>query len=162
MEQLDVKAALQRISSEVSRRAAAANALSAALGLEKQNIFYEYVKGNLPDRGVVGDDGDFFFHGLGCSVRVSASEAPTELEFGPGGDPCALDPGSLCHLLGISVDDGQAVLSELSGLDAIRLAAPDLAQMIQSGANLTWASQEQEIDAMVADRYVWADNENSK
>lgn len=148
---MNVDAIARRLNSLVEARRQAARKLAVGLGMAPEELFYAYIRGQLPDqRGVVGDL-RYYFHGLGCSVK-DADGIGVELEFGPHGRYDAFDKYTVCHDLGFHVDQCDSVIGALEKQGVIKLVDPQLLNRAKAKTGLE--SEVDQIDASVADRYV--------
>ena len=155
MVDLDKNEINARLSNLVKLKERAALRIAHHMKLDPREIFYEYMRGNLPNSGVLKDDTSFFFHGLGCSVKNDSEHWKVELEFGPQGAFQAFDKYTLCNHLGFSVDECDDAISDLIKCGFIRLVDEELFKLINEQPDYTaWISEKQEIDATVADRYI--------
>lgn len=127
--------------------------------VSKKSIFYDYMKGRLPDKGSFDDGTIFMFHGLGCSIKNETEGWKTEIEFGPGGAYYAFDKYTLCHQLGFPLNKCDDVISILEKSSLIRLADEKLYSLTgEARPGHEFTSENEEIDASVADRYVFLEN----
>ncbi len=145
----DNAAIRQKLLDIVKVKGVAISRLANHLGVEAKNIFYEYMKGNLPEKGVADDGTKFFFHGLGCSIKDLKGAWEVEIEFGPHGTYTAFDKYTLCHQLGAAISDCDKFISGLKQAGLIK-ACDDC-----GADDLT--DDEKEIDAAVADRLIFID-----
>ncbi len=129
--------------------------LSRNVGFSAEEIFYRFMKSELPERGSFEDGTVYFYHGMGCSIKNELEGWETELEFGPRGQYHAFDKYTLCHELGFTVGECESVISELESDGIILLADAEFFELTKrQPRNIRWESEEDDIDACVADRYV--------
>ncbi len=122
---------------------------------DKEKLFYHFMKGDLPETGVIDNKTYFFFHGLGCSIKNEKENYKVDLEFGPKGNTLAFDKGTICHLLNEKIDICDEFISCLIDKKIIKLIDEKLYKLVKNYPKYKdWTSIEEEIDASVADRYM--------
>jgi hypothetical protein len=152
---LDKDQVIQKIRSTNKEKEKAVSRLAKHFGIDGNKVFYEYMKGNLPDTGQCDDQTIFFFHGLGCSLNNNIENWSIDIEFGPKGEYAAYDKYTLCKILDFSIDECESLISVLMNDGVIRLADKGLFEKLNlSNVENSWSSVEEEIDVSVADRVV--------
>jgi len=131
----------------------AVDILTRGLNIESTEIFYKYIKGELPESGILLDGNSFFFHGLGCSVNIKALKKSVDLEFGPNGQVLAFDKGTICHILG-QMSKCDVLIKNLEEENIIALADQRLYEILCSGNREQVQNEYEDIDLSVADRYI--------
>lgn len=128
---------------------------------DEKDLFYFYIKGQFPDTGKISDKIYFFFHGLGCTVKNEEENWIIDLEFGPMGNVLAFDKGTICYLLNEKLDVCENLIDYLMGKKIIELINKELYEQMRICPKYNnWVSEEEEIDASVADRYMVIENFN--
>ncbi len=62
------------------------NQLAKTLGIDTQDLFYQWISGKLPQHGFLsGRQWKYFFHGFECDFRHILDGRLIRIEFGPGG-----------------------------------------------------------------------------
>jgi hypothetical protein len=133
----------------VKLKGVAISRVSSHLNVSVEDIFYEYMKGAVPESGVTEDGTRFFFHGLGCSVKNPNEGLDVEIEFGPMGNYAAFDRYTLCHLFGRTVSECDEFISKLESEGLIEFAG----QEVSGDSGL--CAERNEIDSLVSDRIVF-------
>ena len=122
----------------------------------EDDLFYLFQKGKFPQKGKIKEDVFFFFHGLGCTVKNEEEGWSSSLEFGPKGKTLSFDKGTLCYILSVHMDKCDEFIESLLQQNIIKIADKELYDFIQKNPNFReWSSEEEEIDAIVADRFVY-------
>ena len=126
----------------------------------ESELYYKYQKGEFPYKGQITNNIFFFFHGLGCSVKNDKENWSISLEFGPKGNAHAFDAGTILYLCDEAYDGNDIkpyrLIEYLVQNNVIQLADKELYDFIQKNPNFReWSSEEEEIDATVADRFIY-------
>lgn len=130
-----------------------ANELAGYLELRTEELFYEYMKGNLSEQGLVGSGVEYHFHGLGCTIKTGSDSV--ELEFGPNGKVDAFDKYTLCHDLGFEIDEADNLIGLLLHKKIVEMVDEKLYRLVNKIKVLDDGySVEKQIDSTVADRYI--------
>ncbi|MCP4287960.1 MAG: hypothetical protein GY792_26575 [Gammaproteobacteria bacterium] len=144
---------LQEITNQKQK---ASMVLAKLFNCEPEEIFYKFVSNELPESGKSDDGLRYFFHGYGCTVTNEIEGWKIDLEFGPNGETCAFDKFTICHLLQAKSANCQLLIDTLMENGAVKLVDESLFSIVKVGGNnQVWKSREQEIDACVADRYMF-------
>ncbi|MEE4259530.1 MAG: hypothetical protein V2I62_07220 [Bacteroidales bacterium] len=130
--------------------------VSKSLQIPAENIFYEYMKGNIDESGELEDGCVYFFHGYGCTIKNDIENWKVDLEFGPCGQFYAFDKYTICHEAGFPVDSCDNVIDLLLDNDLIKMAGHNSSQISEnnSSKHSELSSENERIDVAVADRYV--------
>lgn len=127
--------------------------LAETLGLDSNVLFYEYMRGNIPETGIIKNNKSFHFHGLGCSVVDRTIDSIVDLEFGPKGQALAFDKGTICYILDITLECDE-LINILQRNNIITLADRELYEIWLSNQEQIFENEYDEIDISVADRYI--------
>ena len=138
----------------------ASKLLSKYFHCNQDELYYFYQKGKWSQIGQINKDVSYFFHGLECSIKNDKEQWSVTLEFGPKGKTHAFDAGTILYLCDEVYDENDIKPSNLIEYlvqnNVIQLADKKLYDFIQKNPNFReWSSDKEEIDATVADRYVF-------
>jgi len=133
----------------------ASKLLAKHFNCKESELFYLYQKNQLPQTGHLSKDIHYFFHGLECSMKNDKEGWNITLDFGPKGNTLAFDMGTLCYELSIDMRNCDHFIQILLQNNVIKLADEKLYNLLKDNPNFNdWHSEEEEIDAMVADRFI--------
>jgi len=128
--------------------------LAEGLNMQKEEIFYEYMKGNIAEKGNLNSEYIYFFHGYGCTVKNIIDKVSVDLEFGPFGNTLCFDKHTFCHELKV-IDECEEAFNKLIEIGFVALAEKYLSDMSEKDTRHNNRSKEKtEIDECVRDRYI--------
>jgi len=155
MDNLDFEKYKQILKNEIIYKIRAVELLADYFACNKDDLFYLFQKNKFPQKGKITDKILFFFHGLGCTVKNEEEGWNSTLEFGPKGETLAFDKGTICHILSVHMDYCDELIKLLIENNIIKFANKELYNLLKENPNYNdWNSEEEEIDAIVADRFV--------
>ena len=155
MQDLNFKKYKLLLNNEIIYKRKAIKLLIDFFSCRQNDLYYLFQQGEFPQKGKITDKILFFFHGLGCTVKNEEEGWSSTLEFGPNGKALAFDKGTLCYLLSVHMDACDDFIKKLQKENIIKLADEKLYSLLQENPNFNdWSSEEEEIDASVADKFV--------
>ncbi len=125
------------------------------LNTAREEIYYEYIRGNIPQHASSASMVKYYFHGNDCHVTDGVINA--QIEFGPKGETLGFDKYNLCYPLNKKIQKINLLISTLVSTSKVKIIDDDLYKLSQNkhmGIILSDLSVEEQIDLVIADRYI--------
>ena len=154
--ELNIKKIRNILEKQLKYKKDALKLLSKHFQCNDDELYYFYQKRKISQIGKIDKDISYFFHGLECSLKNNKEQWSVTLEFGPKGKTLSFDKGTLCYILSVHMDKCDEFIESLLQQNIIKMADKELYDFIQKNPNFReWSSEEDEMDAIVADRFVY-------